>query len=301
MDTVQFEKFCRMIKADKKKLSHFSSGDGLEWITWKKHFELVCDINGWKGEPNANAADLLIADEKMRREAKASMSGLAARMVSDLQHDAAGVDIEQLLTKFESRFLPQAASDLARMMFRQACQLEGETAIQWHTRARELYHRAQPTANLETAQELKDCFVLGLRIREVKQCVWDAKPPTLSECLEKATNKEAGLLVTQGYALGPPTAVETRRRSGINAMNPQFNRGDNKGDNQRGRNKLVCWNCGDPNHFKRDCPKLSAAEKDRMGAPRWKKPQQGWQPPKKRSVNTMGQEDSSSEEEETEN
>jgi hypothetical protein len=300
MDAAQFERFCRVAKNDKKKLSTFSTGDGLDWITWRKHFDLVCAINEWTVDAAvATVAEQATADSKMRREAKSSMTGSAARMVSDIQHDQNGMDITAMLVRFESRFLPAAASDMARMLFRQACQMEGETAMQWHTRARELYHRAHPAADLEEALELRDCFVLGLRIREVKSCVWDAKPATMSECLEKATNKEAGMLVTQGYALGPPTAVEARRKPGINALNQQFNRGDN----QRGRNKLVCWNCGDPGHFKRDCPKLSAAEKEKMGTPRWKKPQQGWQQQqyKKKSVNAMAQGDDSSDDEEAEN
>ena len=94
--------------------------------------------------------------------------------------------------------------------------------------------------------------------------MWDSKPAILADALSNAPDKEAGMLLSQGYALGPPTAFKNRKKTGTTALNPQFQPkgaggyqggGSQGGGSQTSRpNKLVSWNCGEQGHFKRDCP-----------------------------------------------
>ena len=107
-----------------RKLLTFEKTSGSEWRTWRNHFEMVVQINGW------DAA-------RCRREMKAAMMGEAARMTSDI--DLGQNQMAAALNLYEARFMPPAASAAAKVEFHAICQLSSKTELQFHARARELF------------------------------------------------------------------------------------------------------------------------------------------------------------------
>lgn len=61
----------------------------------------------------------------------------------------------------------------------------------WHTRVRTLYRWSDPAADLETTQELIDCFIFGLSHLVIRGRTLDARPATMTADLEQAASKSA--------------------------------------------------------------------------------------------------------------
>ncbi len=119
MDNAQLQLLMGAIRPSGRKLTIFSSADGVEWRTWRKNFLTTAAINEWN-------------NDRQLREISTSMEGAAAQAIDDIDHQAAGLTAEQLLNQFEARFLPAAAGQLSRAEFKNAKQTVGETALQWH-------------------------------------------------------------------------------------------------------------------------------------------------------------------------
>ncbi len=196
-----------------KKLTLFSSGDGVEWRTWRKQYNHAVAINGWD-----NARQL--------HEIAGSMDGSAALSVDDIDPAVNNMTPAQLLDAYELRFLPEAAGQLARTEFKGARQNVGETILQWHSRVRGLFTRAYPQGNVHDDRHLIETFYEGLVDAPVRRYVFDAHPATFAAALTVAQNKSATeAFMAKGNA--PPP---------INAL-----------DNG------VCWHCEQAGHQKRDC------------------------------------------------
>ena len=116
MDAQQFAQLMAASRPPGRKAEPFSSGDGVEWRTWRRNFEITATINAWDAR-------------RQRREIAASMTGTAQLYVADIAiGDVQGAaPAADLLDLYEARFLPAAAGDLARVTFKDARQEEGDT------------------------------------------------------------------------------------------------------------------------------------------------------------------------------
>ena len=216
-----------------RKLNSLASVEGVEWKTWRVHFETVAGINQWQ-------------DARMKNELRASMAGDAARLVADIPIGNDLRTIDEMLDDYEARFLPAAAGNISRLEFHQSRQLTGETIIAFHGRLRDLFQRAYPDqAHLANhSQLLRQTFALGLADLEVSRYVLDQNPADYAAALNAAHTKFA-----------TEAALGLRRKGGgINQIGPDVNQ-----INRPNQGPLVCWSCGKAGHFERDCYQRKAA------------------------------------------
>lgn len=241
----QFRELMGAINVSKTKVEKFASADGVEWMTWRSNFEITCDINGWAIA--GVAADAILRNQTRRkREIAAAMQGAAKRAVADIEWRPDAVTSAQLLTLYEERFLPAAQGDLAYVSFGSAAQRETETALEWHSRLRDLFGRAYPLrrADAEHDRDLIQRFVLGMKDQKVREAIYDRRPATYSAALVEAHNKVAALAILSGKAA---TTVDRdiKIEPGLHAM------GDRNG----------CWFCNDSAHQRRECKLWAKAKK----------------------------------------
>lgn len=239
MDAAQLAQLLAAVNINRstKRLTVFSTGDDVEWKTWRANFTIVAQINNWN-------------DERQRQEAAAAMEGAAKRAVSDVDYELMD-NVTALLDAFEARFVTTAASDLARVTFLNSKQSAGETVLQWHTRIRDLFVRAYPGQAINIARTLIDQFILGLSEAKVVEFVWDRRPATFAEALEQANNKMASLAVLANRR-NPRTdagTVQVKTEPGLHMVgsySPQ--------DGQ-------CWFCKQAGHQRNSCPMLTEAKR----------------------------------------
>ena len=233
------------------KLDKYQSADQVEWTIWRRHFGIVADINGWNAQ-------------RRRQEIAAAMGGTAAQYVQDIPLNE-GPDPNNangLLDAYEARFVPQAASDIARDNFKKAKQDEAEDITKWHSRLRHLYQRAypnMPAQDVLASRDLIDAFVYGLADAQVRARTADKAPEDYNGALTTASNM---------------TAVE--RRLNANFDQPQIKQEQINAMSDTSR--IVCHHCKKRGHMKRDCRQLARQNrkdpKERQTRPWFNKNQQ---------------------------
>ena len=218
-----------------RKLQTLSSTSGSEWLTWRTHFSAVAQINNWN-------------DQRRRRELKAAMLGDASRLTGDINVEpiipagGAAYTIENALTAYAERFLPPAASKVARVEFHNATQRPDETVAQFHGRLREAYFRAYPNdPDPNQSVLLIQQYALGLADAVVCQFVMDRDPQTYIEASNIAQMKSA----TEAAMRKRPAG-----KGGINNVGTVT--GTPKSD-------VECWACGNKGHIRADCRSKPAA------------------------------------------
>lgn len=218
-----------------RKLQTLSSTSGSEWLTWRTHFSAVAQINNWN-------------DQRRRRELKAAMLGDASRLTGDIDVEpiipagGAAYTIENALTAYAERFLPPAASKVARVEFHNATQRPDETVAQFHGRLREAYFRAYPNdPDPNQSVLLIQQYALGLADAVVCQFVMDRDPQTYIEASNIAQMKSA----TEAAMRKRPAG-----KGGINNVGTVT--GTPKSD-------VECWACGNKGHIRADCRSKPAA------------------------------------------
>ena len=234
------------------KLKEFSSGEGVEWLTWRNHFEKVAQINAWD-------------DARKLLEIQAAMGGKAAQQVAGVEPTmpAAGVvhtTPEEFLDIYQNRFLPPAASRMARSTFDVAKQEPSEDVLTWHSRIKSHYRRAHPNdEGWETSNNLIDRFVLHLADSEVAKYVFDHQPANIDEALGFAQNKTAN------------QASFVHQRTGKSVHHMMINHVDTAEEinfaSKPPFEKKVgsdCWCCGSKEHMRSDCPDFKK-QKDYWG------------------------------------
>ena len=151
------------------------------FLLWRSQFLEAVGING---------DDDLLA----RRQAKLQMCMKAGSLVFDLLPEDF-LNLQAFLDALESRFIPEAEANLAKVSFEKAVQTTGESIQGFHGRLRMLYRRAYPRSPGE--EPLVRRFVVGLRDPKVQEQVIRKDPRTYFAALQAAQNE---LAVTQQVA-----------------------------------------------------------------------------------------------------
>ncbi len=250
-----------------RRVPTLSACDPESWLAWSTTWENVVKLRGW---------DAAGQEETRIKNFVAALEGPAARAVAhidpahDPDHANNAYTYDDLKAAYQRVFLPPAASHLALTQYNVARQQDQEALLAYHTRMRELFSRAYPNKTAQTDTELINRFILGLQHPQVRDRTWDAHPETYSEALSVATSKAAGVLVMQATGGG-------RRAGGVGALGvgdlQVAGSGgaaavvagvDGAGARRRGGDN-TCYNCGSPDHFKRDCPSLPEGAGARRG------------------------------------
>lgn len=243
----------------RRKLNSFSSGEGVDWMTWRNHYDQVAAINDW-----GNARQL--------REIQASMDGKAAKQVAGMvpdMPDAAGnggTPPQEFLDRYQEKFLPPAASRMARSSFLYACQESSEGILDWHSRVKSLYRRANPNdQEWETRNALIDQFVLHLADSDVAKYVFDRQPANIDEALHFGQDKTANQVAfskhrnVPGAKGGGLHSIWTPHLANIHHLgdedDPELQLMNNAIAGQ-GRKMGECWHCGSKEHLRDSCEKF---------------------------------------------
>ena len=232
-----------------RKLDNFEASDPVAWTTWRTHFERVADINEW-------------TNRRARREMAAAMHKEAALYVAgiDIGADAAVLDANVqpfglLLDEYQTKFVSEAAGDLARAHVRSAAQGEDEAIAKWHNRCLYLFRRAYPgigLADLNVNPDLRDIFMTGLADRATKVATMRARPNTYALCLTTA-QAQAATGMTLDDNIKPDPSI--------------FGIG-HTGSNERRKNPdIECFYCQKKGHIERMC-RAKIADKNKSGSGR---------------------------------
>ena len=162
------------------------------WLLWRSQFLEAAGIN---------QDDDVLA----RRQAKLQMSMAAGTLVYDLQPEDFP-NLQAFLDALESRFIPEAEANLAKVSFEKAVQTTGETIQAFHGRLRMLYRRAYPRSPGE--EPLVRRFVVGLRDPKVQEQVIRKDPRTYFAALQAAQNELAVAKQVSHYQVGAPMSQD---------------------------------------------------------------------------------------------
>ena len=227
-----------------KKPPTFETGDPIDWMTFRRNFEITITINGW---PN----------NRCRRELAGALTGRAARAVAGIAVEVVAgqvpIPYETLVQQYQDIFLPAAASDLAVAQFEKCRQWSDEELLVWHSRCRDLFSRAYPTEPTEDSRRLIAAFSQGLASREVKEFVYTHRPQTFGAALTTAQNREATLSCMVDMGPAPTTAEGTGATAKIAAMGGEYGLYAMK---PAGSATVQCWHCEEKGHVQRRCPAL---------------------------------------------
>ncbi len=219
----------------------FSSGEGAEWLVWRQNFTITAAINAWD-------------NRRHRREIAVAMTGTVKQYVADIP-DAQ--DATLLLNLYEQRFLPAAASDIARVTFRQASQKEDEPILAWSSRLRLLNSRAypnMPAADQETNTDLIEAFVVRLNNKVTADRVWNRRPDTYAQALQFANDAHAGQKILNQAV--PPQPKEEPGLFFVGQGEQEDGGADAAGAARRRGAGGRCFGCDKTGHQVRDCPLL---------------------------------------------
>ena len=256
MDADQFQQFMDRMSGGKRRLELFKSGDGVEWMIWRRHAEMTATINGWN-------------HQRRRREYAAAMQGEAALWVSDIPlNDAApaggdAADSADLLDAYGARFLPTAGADVVRVSFRSAEMAEGETLLAWHSRIRNLFVRAYPNvaaADVNANADLKDRFILGIRDPRVREHTWNRRPADFAAALTEASNMAAGEHVLHNRTNKEDPFAVKREIHHLGDFGDEIAAtGSKGGGGQRKGDDRECYRCHKKGHIARFCRSAAPA------------------------------------------
>lgn len=228
MDAAQFAQFMNAAGGARgRRLDPFESGDAEEWLIWRRNFLIIANIQAWN-------------NERCKQEIVASMKGRAANITRTIPYAGNAITTANLLDAYQARFVPEAASRLARATFSSSTQRPDETVLDFHSRLRSLFQRAYPARpNIEDDPQLIETFADGLADDNVTQYVHDSNPANYTQALQAAERKQASMHNLE------------RKRQRVAAIRAPAVRGSKQAGLARAN--VLCYYCNKPGHIKRDC------------------------------------------------
>ena len=230
-----------------QKITQFGNEAGESWLGWRDSFENTVALNGYN-------------DLEQRLALAGAMKGKAKLATMDIkvQEPINGQQptIALALVAYQERFMPAAASHLARTKFEAAKQGPTEEILDYHSRLRALFAQAYPNAADDTM--LIRNFVRGLRRRELRVQAMRVDPQTYPAALAAAQHEAAvqqqNRVQELGHAAGEePMEIDALQEYNRNRGNGQFRRGRGGRTGQDSGNRGLCHFCQAPGHFKREC------------------------------------------------
>ena len=217
----------------------FSGQENDDWMSFRGAF---CNVARFSNYSNQQAKWALMG----------CMRGPAFLSVQDLQHDD-NATMEQLLDGYEAKFLPAAASDIARARFETAVQGPKEVILQWHGRLQMLYTRAYGNPDPVTrAAQLCRAFARGLRHRRVREHVLRSQPADYAAALNFAQTEQA-VLDSGTYIPGSVPAFATNIAGQHHGGARSRDTSEPMEIGAMGTGKIQCHTCHLFGHMSRDC------------------------------------------------
>ena len=210
-----------------------------DWVLFRRQFELQCQLLGYD---NLTACRALAS----------CMRGEAGRIIQDIKIERSNdqdqhILIADLLSSYEARFLPEAASGMTITAFEQASQTRDESVLHWHGRCRDLYLRAYPRENnVNDSVTLIRKFIEGTFNKTIKYHLTRSRPATYVAALERAQDERAALISNSmmtvpkhqqpSYQLADEATPMEIGAIGTNSKPP-----------------IQCYRCGNTGHMRREC------------------------------------------------
>ena len=164
------------------KVQYFSNNPGENFLSWRIQFQVIANINEWS---NTEAKGMAFA----------YMKGHALDTVLDIDIKRESETLEDLLGRYQMRFLPASRSQMLRAQFNHVVQLPNESIQRLHARMRVLYNLAYPDIEDRSNTLLTERFVAALTNREVQNNVRRRKPESFEKALEIANEETSFVLM----------------------------------------------------------------------------------------------------------
>ena len=230
--------------------------DGTEdWNTYLQHFEWCAELNRWS---EAEKAKFLTV----------SVTGTARQVLAGVERERLR-DYNTVVQTLRARFDPMGRMELHRIQLKNQVRQAGETLSALADDIRRLVDKVFGEIPTGARNKIaKDSFIDALTDSEMRTRILQMRTQTIQEAMELAIELEA--LTTAEKERGQRRVREmggtkmVADAAEVKALREELERvkrqlaqtalNGGAGD-PRSRRSRVCFNCGEPSHFIRDCPK----------------------------------------------
>ena len=236
----------------------FTDPETEDWLVWRCQFQVLPLSNQWS--PEQAKAALVCA-----------LRGPAAAAAMNIPIMDERIDLEGALMLLERKFLPPAASKLAKVQFNQAYQKGKEGLLAWHNRCLNLFRKAFPRKDVDDEIVIGH-FADGIRDPTVRKQVNRMNPNTYDQALTHALNEASVNAGDKATTLGHNPRSEAYNCNAIEGdvayINKRFpankkSAGPAKPPFQKKeggpKGEINCRFCLQPGHIRPLCPVLDKA------------------------------------------
>ena len=217
----------------------FSGGRDEDWLTFKRSFLQAADFYQYNDREGIAALSHCVR-------------GAASRAVEGILIPPRAT-LDQMIQRYEDRFLPPSASSMAQAKFEKATQDPREDVLQYHARLRTLWVRAYPGHHVDDRILIRK-FALGLSSPRVRDAVLRGQAAMYERALELAQCEAAVLETTR------PTTGTYEGRPGLHALKKGNPRGYQRGikwtvEKRDAGRPVRCYYCEKEGHISSECQK----------------------------------------------
>ena len=225
--------------------------DGSEdWSTYIQHFEWCADLNGW-------------TDQEKAKFLTVSVTGTARQVLAGVSRDRLA-EYRTVVQILKARFDPIGRMELHRIQLKNRVRQQGESLSTLADDVRRLVDKVFQDIPSEARDKLaRDCFIDALTDGEMRTRILQMRTTSIQEAMEAAIELEA--LSRAERERGPKRvrelggcqnpegpALVKELKDEIQQLKRQLTEQRPRANNTQQRR---CYNCGDPSHFARECPK----------------------------------------------